>query len=142
MVKSWTVKSAEELEMVAGEVATSLVWPFCLELVGDVGAGKTTFVKGLARGLGSLDDVTSPSFTINNQYRLSDGRILSHFDFYRLSEGGVMNQELAEDLNDVQTSVVVEWGETIGAVLPSQRYRLVIDYTADGREVTLGELKA
>lgn len=135
---------ATDAEMIAlGErLAKKLVWPFCLELVGDVGAGKTTFIKGLAGGLGSADEVTSPSFTINNQYRLGGGRILSHFDFYRLSEGGVMSQELAEDLGDEQTSVVVEWGETIGAVLPTHRYRLLIDYTADGRKVTLGELKA
>ncbi len=136
------VKSDAEMVALGERLARELTWPFCLELVGDVGAGKTTFVKGLAKGLGSIDEVTSPSFTINNQYRLDDGKMLSHFDFYRLNEGGVMNQELAEDLNDNLTSVVVEWGETIGAVLPLNRYRLMIDYTVDGRKVTLGELKA
>lgn len=133
---------ATDTDMVAlGErLASKLSWPFCLELVGDIGSGKTTFVKGLARGLDSVDEVTSPSFTINNRYRLPKDKTLSHYDFYRLDEGGVMHQELAEDLADAQTSVVVEWGETIGATLPAKHYRVGIEYLPKGRTVKFEEI--
>lgn len=135
------VNSEQDMQKMAEKLAEDLTWPFCLEIIGDVGAGKTTFVKGLARALGSSDDVSSPSFTLNNRYDLPEERVLSHYDFYRLSEGGVMHESLNEDLNDVQTSVVVEWGETIGASLPAQRYVLHINYLpSKGREIIFGEI--
>ena len=138
---NFTVLTENDMQALGEKLAQQLTWPFCLELVGDVGAGKTTLVKGLARGLGASDVVSSPSFTINNQYNLLGGKVLSHYDFYRLSEGGLMSQSLSEDLADPNTAVVVEWGETIGAVLPAERYRLTIHYLETGRKVTLEEVK-
>lgn len=138
---NFTVLTEAEMQALGKKMAQQLTWPFCLELVGDVGAGKTTLVKGLARGLGASDLVSSPSFTINNQYNLPDGKILSHYDFYRLSESGLMSQSLSEDLADSNTAVVVEWGETVGAVLPVKRYRLTIYYLETGRKVVLEEVK-
>lgn len=120
------------------DLADKLSWPFCIELVGDIGAGKTTLIKGLARGLGFGGEVSSPSFTLNNRYQLADNRVLSHYDFYRLNEAGVLAQELVEDLADPAVSVVVEWGATVDNVLPHNRQRIMIKYTADGgREVEL-----
>lgn len=111
----------------------------CLELLGDVGAGKTTFVKGLASGLAVDDDVQSPSFTISREYAGRDNLTLAHYDFYRLHEAGVMSYELAESLLDPQTVTVVEWGETIGAVLPDERIIISISYMAqpEHRELKL-----
>ena len=63
-----------------------------IELVGDVGAGKTTFVKGLAKALGVSEPVSSPSFTISKTYALPDGGNLVHYDFYRLTHS--INQQL------------------------------------------------
>ena len=100
-----------------------------VELIGDLGAGKTAFVRGLADGMGSDDDVSSPSFTLNNQYKA--GRLtLHHFDFYRIQEPGIMRQELAEVLQDPNTSVVAEWADPVRSVLPDER--LTIRITPDG----------
>lgn len=90
-----------------------------IELIGDVGAGKTTFVKGLARGIGSTDRVSSPTFTIEQIYK---GRIaLHHFDFYRLHEPGLITHELEEALSASDSSVVLEWAETVKNTLPESR---------------------
>jgi len=90
------------------------------ELVSDLGGGKTSFVKGLAQGMGSDDQVHSPSFTISNQYRAREFT-LYHFDFYRLADPGIMRQELAEVLGDNAVVVAVEWAEAVSDVLPVER---------------------
>ena len=127
-----TVKNVTELAEVAQYLAENLPTKFCLELIGDVGAGKTTFTKALIENLGSSDEVTSPSFAINNRYQLNDGREVSHYDFYRLGEAGVISQELLEDLMNQQTCVIVEWAETVSQVLPAERLQITITTLADG----------
>lgn len=127
-----TVKNVTELAEVAQYLAENLPTKFCLELIGDVGAGKTTLTKALVEKLGSNDEVTSPSFAINNRYQLNDGREVSHYDFYRLGEAGVMSQELLEDLVNPQTCVIVEWAETVSQVLPAERLQMTIATLADG----------
>ncbi len=109
-----------------------------IELVGDVGAGKTTFVRGLAEGLGVKQEVTSPSFTISKVYALPDGRSLVHYDFYRLSNPGLMVDDLAENLNNQKNIVIIEWGEEVSDVLPEKHTKLLIEYNDDNtREVTI-----
>ena len=127
-----TVKNVTELAEVAQYLAENLPTKFCLELIGDIGAGKTTLTKALVEKLGSNDEVTSPSFAINNRYQLSDGREVSHYDFYRLGEAGVISQELLEDLMNQQTCVIVEWAETVSQVLPAERLQMTITTLADG----------
>lgn len=101
----------------------------------DLGGGKTTFVRGLARGLGSRDPVRSPSFTISNEYRSKD-LVLHHLDFYRLREPGIMRDELAEILIDPRAVVAIEWGSIIEDVLPKQRVEVSIKATGDNeREI-------
>lgn len=92
-----------------------------IELIGDVGAGKTTFVRGLAEKLGVKEPVTSPSFTISKSYTAKDDRILTHYDFYRLGDPGLMVDDLAENINDKKQIVVIEWGETVENLLPEGR---------------------
>lgn len=106
-----------------------------IELVSDLGGGKTTFVRGLARGMGSPDEVSSPSFTISNQYETGD-LTLCHFDFYRLREPGIIRDELAEAIRDSKTVVAVEWGEIVEDVLPADHLTITIKPISDnGREI-------
>jgi tRNA threonylcarbamoyladenosine biosynthesis protein TsaE len=96
-----------------------------IELVSDLGGGKTTFVRGLANGLGSRDRVHSPSFTLANQYQ-ADQLTLHHFDFYRLQEPGIMQRELAEILTEPAAIIVVEWPAIIDNILPAKRVTVQI----------------
>jgi len=113
------MNSKATLEL-AGKVGRKMRGGEIIELVSDLGGGKTTFVRGLARGLGSTDMVRSPSFTLANQYRTKK-LTLYHFDFYRLFEPGIMRNELAEVLNDPKAIAVIEWSKIIKDVLPAKR---------------------
>jgi tRNA threonylcarbamoyladenosine biosynthesis protein TsaE len=101
-----------------------------IELVSDLGGGKTAFVRGLAAGLGSRDPVHSPSFTLANQYKAGD-LTLYHFDFYRLVEPGIMKDELAEILADQKAIVAVEWADIVEEVLPAKHMTIKIETTSD-----------
>ena len=103
-----------------------------IELVGDVGAGKTTFTKGLARGLEIAEEITSPTFTISKVYENSRGQKLVHYDFYRLENPGIMVEDLFENLQDPQTVTVIEWADTVSEILPANHLRLEILINDDG----------
>jgi tRNA threonylcarbamoyladenosine biosynthesis protein TsaE len=96
-----------------------------IELVSDLGGGKTTFVRGLARGMGSTDRVASPTFTLSREYAAGE-RTLYHFDLYRLSEAGVMADEVAELAGAPHAVTVIEWGDVVRHILPPHAVRIVI----------------
>ena len=102
-----------------------------LILTGDLGAGKTTFTKGLARGLGIKQMIKSPTYTIVREY---DGRLpLYHLDVYRIGE-----DPDSIDLDDFLFGdgvTVIEWGELLGDSLPSDYLKLTILRKSDGREL-------
>lgn len=102
-----------------------------IELVSDLGGGKTTFTRGLAKGFGSQDKVSSPSFTLSNEYQAPGGKRLYHFDFYRLFEPGIMRQELAEALQDPAGVTVVEWADIVHEVLPPRRLTISLKATGE-----------
>ena len=101
-----------------------------IELISDLGGGKTVFVRGLARGIGSKDEVASPTFTISRVYRGKSVRI-DHYDFYRLSEPGVVKEELQESLDDKTSAVAIEWAQTVEDVLPEDRLIITIKVTGE-----------
>ena len=117
--------------------AKSLTAPQVIELLGDVGAGKTTFTRGLAKGLGIKAAVTSPSFTISKLYQ-GEKYQLAHYDFYRLEDPGLMSEDLEESIRDPNMITVVEWGESIRGVLPDNRKVVEIKYIDENsREINL-----
>ena len=97
-----------------------------IELLSDLGGGKTTFVKGLVRGAGSQDRVASPTFTLSRIYKSPKFEI-QHFDFYRLDEPGILEGQLAEVLNGDDV-VIIEWAKIVKGVLPTAR--LSIEFTS------------
>lgn len=99
-----------------------------IELVGDVGAGKTTLTKGIAKGLAIDEEVQSPSFTISRGYNGRDGLQLAHYDFYRLSDAGIMANELREVVSEPNVVTVIEWAKIVGSVLPKNH--IVINITS------------
>lgn len=97
-----------------------------IELIGDVGAGKTTFTKGLALGLGVDQDVQSPTYTISRIYPARDNLELAHYDFYRLTNPGVLKIEIEQVVHDNGMVTVIEWGDIIEGVLPENRLRVTL----------------
>ena len=107
-----------------------------LELVGDIGAGKTTLTKGIAQALGINEPVQSPTFTISRVYDSPKGLRLAHYDFYRLGEAGIMGDEIREAMDD-DSVVVVEWAGAVDDDLPKDR--LVVKITTISEEERLVE---
>jgi len=100
-----------------------------IELVGDVGAGKTTLTRSIARGMDIEGPIQSPTFTISNRYDARDGLLLAHYDFYRLDEAGIMAEEIDEVLDDDKTVTVIEWAGVVNAGLPADR--LIISFETE-----------
>jgi tRNA threonylcarbamoyladenosine biosynthesis protein TsaE len=100
----------------------------CLQ--GDLGAGKTTFVQGLAQGWGSLDSVSSPTFILVNIYRRADASQLFHLDAYRL-DSVPEAEELDLDSMLMQGPLVIEWAERMGELIPGQRLWVSFEYMSD-----------
>ncbi len=100
----------------------------CLQ--GELGAGKTTLVQGMAQGWGSLDPVSSPTFVLVNEYSRSDGNRLFHMDAYRL-QSGAEAAELDVDWMLAEGALVIEWAERVQEVLPEQALTIMFEPIAD-----------
>lgn len=107
-----------------------------IELISDLGGGKTTFVRGLARGMGSTDKVASPTFTVSKEYHSPKPPKLRlvHYDFYRLTNPGIMQFELAETLSDTNSVAVIEWADIVHDVLPESRVTINIKSVSGSSE--------
>ena len=104
-----------------------------IELIGDLGTGKTQLVRGLASGIGSKDVVQSPSFTISRHYKGVDFDI-HHYDLYRLGDDpGIIKSELQESMDDSGILTVIEWADSVGNLLPENRLVISINHQEDER---------
>ena len=119
------IHSEAEMIEYGKKLAQSLEAPKVLELLGDVGAGKTTLTRGIASGLGVQEPVSSPSFTISKEYQGEKYRLV-HYDFYRLNDPGIMAEDLLDAISDDNAITIVEWGESIRDVLPENRIKITI----------------
>ena len=121
-------RSKEQTIRIAEDYARTLKAGDIVLLKGEMGAGKTVFAKGVAKGLGIEDEVLSPTYAYMNDY---DGK-LYHYDCYRLSSG---EQALALGLTDYFYSggiCLIEWSENIASVLPENCKVVVIERLGDG----------
>lgn len=130
--------SLEKTEQLAAAVGARLRGGEVIVLSSDLGGGKTAFVRGLARGMGSQDHVASPTFTIAREYHAKKatkpeklGLSLYHFDFYRLQEPGLVAAELAEVAGDRAAVIAIEWGTIVEDVLPKERLTVRIVPTGE-----------
>lgn len=127
-----SVKNEAHMRKIGEQLGTCLRGGEVIELIGDVGAGKTTLVKGIGTGLRVDDDVQSPSFTISRVYAARDDLELHHYDFYRLQDAGVMKYELAESIQSPQAVTVIEWAGTVEDVLPQDHIVIRLNYVPEG----------
>ena len=135
-MKSVVTNSEDETRAIARDVAHGLTPGAVLLLSGDLGAGKTAFVRGLAEGLGiDPDDVTSPTFTLVHEYR--GGRLpLVHVDLYRLDRAELDEIGLDPDLAE-RGVVAVEWAERLTRPVPGARQIRIADQGGDSREIAI-----
>ena len=129
---TFRTRNAQETEALGESVGHLLKAGDFILLSGQLGAGKTVFTRGIARGLGVADYVKSPSYTLVNEY---EGRLLVyHMDLYRLED--------PEDLEDLgyeeyfygKGVTIVEWGERAGALLPDDLLKVRIEVSAYGTD--------
>ena len=123
--------SPAETIALARTLAATLRRGAVLALSGDLGAGKTHFVKGLAAGLGATASVTSPTFTLLHEY--PGGRLpLYHLDFYRLDDAGEALRIGLDEYLDGDGACVIEWAEKFPALLPPHTRWLRFTHREDG----------
>ena len=121
-------RSEEETLAFARQLAASMPVPAHILLFGDLGAGKTTFTRGLASGFGveTIDDVSSPTFTLINQYQ---GRTkVYHIDLYRVEDGNLDGLGLEDIFDDPDAAVIVEWAERLGDFATPGAARVFLEY--------------
>lgn len=115
-------ENAEQTQKIAEEYAKTLCGGDVVLLNGDMGAGKTVFVKGLARGLGIREEVTSPTYAYMNDY---DGRLF-HYDCYRIESAEQAERLGLADYFDAGGICVIEWAQNIAELLPEDCKRVTI----------------
>jgi tRNA threonylcarbamoyladenosine biosynthesis protein TsaE len=133
-------KSPEQTRRIGMRLGSALKKGDVLCLQGELGAGKTTFVQGIAQGWGSLDSVSSPTFIIVNVYRRTDGAQLFHLDTYRL-ESQPEAEELDIDSMLSEGILIVEWPERLGNLIPEERLWIKLDHIADEQRQMLFNAK-
>jgi len=125
--------SFSETQKLGEEFAKNLKGGGILCLFGDLGSGKTTFVQGLAKGLGIKNKIISPTFIIMRTYQLTPNSFY-HVDLYRIeNEKDVEGLGLLEIINDPQNIVVIEWPDKIENILPEKRINILFNYVDENR---------
>lgn len=127
-----TVKNADETMSFAERLAKKLKGPTVVAFFGGLGMGKTTFTKGLARGLGVTDEVSSPTFALVHEYR--GKTMLYHFDMYRVESWDDLYQTGFFDYYEQGGILAVEWSENIENALPDNTIRVTFERGQDENE--------
>jgi tRNA threonylcarbamoyladenosine biosynthesis protein TsaE len=123
--------SPEETEAVAAELAARLRVGDVVSVSGELGTGKTTFVRGACAALGVVENVTSPTYTIGHRYH-GNGPEISHLDLYRFQGMSAAEWGDLEPYFD-DAIAFVEWPEAGAGVLPSPRYTVLLRHAGEGR---------
>ena len=125
-------RSEEETENFAAKLAARLAPGQAVLLRGDLGAGKTVFSRGFARGLGCEDTLSSPTYTIVQEYLLPGGARLYHMDLYRIADAGsALGFGVDEFLDDPRAYKLIEWPERIESLLPEGCVTVEIAHLGD-----------
>ncbi|AHM59519.1 hypothetical protein D770_06280 [Flammeovirgaceae bacterium 311] len=125
--KVWQQVTLEQLPQVAAEVLDLLkVAPTVWQFSGQMGAGKTTFIKHLCGALGVLDSVHSPTFSLVNEYLTREGDTVYHFDFYRIDKPEEAQQIGVTEYFDSGFICLIEWPERVQPLLPEESVQILL----------------
>jgi tRNA threonylcarbamoyladenosine biosynthesis protein TsaE len=137
-VRAIRTTAASETERVGAEVAARLVPGDVALVTGELGAGKTTLVRGACVALGVEEHVVSPTFTIGRRYVARNGSPVSHLDLYRLADMGAEEEGLLDDYLTPDAITFVEWPAVAVADMPDPAVRIEMRHAGgDEREITL-----
>jgi tRNA threonylcarbamoyladenosine biosynthesis protein TsaE len=123
-------RSPEQTRRIGMRLGGSLMAGDVICLQGNLGAGKTTFVQGLAQGWGTIDSVSSPTFILVNEYRRANGALIFHLDAYRL-ESMPEAEELDLDAMLAEGALIIEWPEKLNGLIPNERLWINLDHLAE-----------
>ncbi|MDL2292916.1 tRNA (adenosine(37)-N6)-threonylcarbamoyltransferase complex ATPase subunit type 1 TsaE [Acholeplasma sp. OttesenSCG-928-E16] len=129
-MKEYKTNSSEETIDLAFKIGSFLKKGYVILLNGELGAGKTTFSKGIGRALGIKNNISSPSFTILKRYEVNEELVLNHLDLYRL-EGVNFDFDLEEYILDEDSITVIEWPFQVEELLPKEYLLIDIKYISD-----------
>ncbi|MGM0375395.1 MAG: tRNA (adenosine(37)-N6)-threonylcarbamoyltransferase complex ATPase subunit type 1 TsaE [Bacteroidota bacterium] len=127
------ISSEDQIDKVAEDFLPLLKNHKVVAFYGEMGAGKTTFIKSLCRRMGVAGHVTSPSFAIVNEYAAQDGKVIFHFDFYRLKNVEEVFDMGYEDYFFSNHICLIEWPEKVADFLPSDRLDVFITADINGK---------
>lgn len=134
-----TIKSLEDIDQAAIEFVKSMGDNTVFAFRGEMGAGKTTFIKAICGKLGVSDTINSPTFAIVNEYRSDSGELIYHFDFYRINKVEEAFDFGYEDYFYSGSLCFIEWPELIENLLPADTVNVSIKVLEDGsRSVVVG----
>ena len=129
------IKDISDLSRAAREFISHMAEDRIFAFYGSMGAGKTTFIKAVCKGLGSTDTATSPSFTLINEYMTEKGSMLYHFDFFRIRKPEEAWDFGFEEYMQSGSICFMEWPEKIEDLLPEETVRIDIKVRDDGSRV-------
>ncbi len=138
MRKTYTSRSIQDTFAIAKQLLETLPPGTVLTLTGDLGAGKTAFVQGLAAAMGIQRPVTSPTFALIQEYPAQAGRMLVHLDLYRLAGAAALEEIGFTDYIAQGALIAVEWPERAAGSIPANALHITIDATEDDvRTITI-----
>lgn len=140
-VVSFQPESQEQQEQLGARLAGCCPVALVVYLEGDLGAGKTTLVRGFLRGFGYQGRVKSPTYTLIEPYRVA-GNSICHLDLYRLADAGELEYLGIRDLLQERTTLLIEWPERGEGVLPVADLIIRIGYREHGRAVEISAATA
>ncbi|MCQ2974550.1 MAG: tRNA (adenosine(37)-N6)-threonylcarbamoyltransferase complex ATPase subunit type 1 TsaE [Bacteroidales bacterium] len=132
---TFIINKLEETKEIAKKVAELLTTDYnnrkCLAFLGEMGAGKTTFIKELCKAMKVIDEISSPTFSIVNEYATENGENIYHFDLYRLKDIEEAMSAGAEEYIYSNNYCMIEWPEIIYPILPSDTIYIKIEEIED-----------
>ena len=138
---SFVIKNENELDSIAQQILKHYKIKVFL-LFGKMGVGKTTFIKSLCKGLNVIDIVSSPTFSIVNQYLNKDNDIVYHFDFYRTNNNEEIFDIGYEEYIYSSSYCFIEWPEKIESLLPNNYIKIEMTLEEDKRIINIQEINS
>ena len=139
MIRQIIGSTPGEMEAVGYELAGQISAPCTVHLKGDLGAGKTTLVKGMISGMGSQSRVVSPTYTLVEEYQTSKGEV-HHLDLYRIKTAEEVESLGFRDRLAMGGIILIEWPERAEDLLPRPEWKIEIEYFENRRKVTIKDI--